>query len=202
MTEELLIVPDEQTEPVEPTPIHPLYYVVLNAMHDPEMQVIHDEWLKHLHRHIMKEIAKRDAMSGVFTESNLVAHANRELELIGEDPEIVDATIRMCQIFSSLGHSGASAHFHRMMLNELLQFHNLGPLTDDPDEWMHHTAEVWPEPGGVWQNVRNGEAFSNDGGKTYRLNSDTSVLHKSRDHTKPHQDPNNPDDEPQKPEGD
>lgn len=107
------------------------------------------------------------------SESNLVAHARRELELIGEDDqEWIDGLVKIVQAFADMGHSGGSASVAIPMINLLLQFKNLMPLTDDPDEWIHHTEELWPEPGGIWQNVRNGEAFSSDGGITYTLLSD------------------------------
>ncbi len=105
-------------------------------------------------------------------ESNLVKHARAELELIGEDPEFAKSLIEAVRAFSSFGHSGGSQQVGVSMLMELLNFKNLGPLTDNPDEWMRHEENVWPEPGGVWQNKRNGEAFSKDGGKTYTLLSE------------------------------
>lgn len=104
--------------------------------------------------------------------SNLVDHARRELTLIGEDQRSIDGTVRVVQAFADMGHSGGSASICVPMLNELLSFRPLSPLTDDPAEWFHHTAEVWGESGGVWQSVRNPEAFSNDGGKTYYLLSE------------------------------
>lgn len=113
-------------------------------------------------------------------ESNLVAHARRELKLIGEDDHTIDGFLKVVQAWADMGHSGGSHSVCLPMLVELLNFKNLSPLTDDPDEWMHHTAEVWGEPGGVWQNVRNGEAFSNDGGKTYTLLSDRQKSKKGK----------------------
>lgn len=112
-------------------------------------------------------------------ESNLMIHARRELELLGEEPEIVEGYLKMIQIFADMGHSGSSASIFIPTLNRLLWFKNLTPLTDDPDEWVHHTEEVWGEPGGVWQNVRNGEAFSDDGGKTYTLLSEEAPTSES-----------------------
>ena len=106
------------------------------------------------------------------SESSLMIHARRELELLGEEPEIVEGYLKMIQIFADMGHSGGSASVFIQTLTRLLWFKNLTPLTDDPDEWVHHTTEVWGEPGGVWQNVRYGEAFSDDGGKTYTLLSE------------------------------
>lgn len=104
--------------------------------------------------------------------SNLVEHAKRELEHVGEDEDFKQKIINMVQIFSEMGHSGASAVFAIAMLTQLLEFKNLTPLTDDSEEWVFHGAETWGAPDGVWQNKRNGEAFSNDGGKTYYLLSE------------------------------
>lgn len=104
--------------------------------------------------------------------SNLVEHARRELALIGEDPETVDGYLRVVQAFADMGHSGGSASVAVPVINELLQFKNLRPLTDDPAEWFHHGPDVAGRPGGIWQNTRNSEAFSNDGGKTYYLLSE------------------------------
>lgn len=104
--------------------------------------------------------------------SNLVEHAKRELERAGNDPDFNESIIKAIQAFAEYGHSGGSAAFAIPMLGELLQFHNLTPLTDDPDEWI----EVGD---GVWQSTRRPDAFSNDGGVTYRLNSEFAPLHDS-----------------------
>jgi hypothetical protein len=103
------------------------------------------------------------------TVSNLVEHAERELKLINEDPEVCKMYIKMIKTFSKFGHSGASAAICADTLHDLLRFKNLAPLTDDPAEWLHHKSEVrgGPPGGGIWQNKRNSEAFSEDGGKTY-----------------------------------
>lgn len=103
--------------------------------------------------------------------SNLVDHARRELELVGEEPETISGLLAVVQAFADMNHSGGSAFVAVPMLNELLQFKNLRPLTDNPDEWNHIAEEMAGQPD-LWQNRRNGEAFSNDGGKTYRLNSE------------------------------
>lgn len=108
-------------------------------------------------------------------QSNLVDHARRELELIGEEADVIEWYLSVIRAFVSYGHSGGSAFATIPVINELLQYKNLRPLTNDPDEWVHHTEEVWPEPGGIWQNKRNGEAFSDDGGKTYTLLSEKQL---------------------------
>lgn len=112
-------------------------------------------------------------------ESKFIVHARRELELIGEEPDTIKGYLDMIQIFADMGHSGRSASAFIPTLNELLQFKNLAPLTDDPADWI----EVGPE---FWQNRRNSECFSTDGGKTYVKNSELGMnprpVHTSRSH--------------------
>ena len=108
-------------------------------------------------------------------ESNLVKHAKYELALIGEDPEFIEGYLKMIRIFSDMGHSGGSASVFIPTLNALLQFKNLKPLTSNPEEWQRLTHEIWPDPQATWQNRRNGEAFSKDGGKTYYILSENRI---------------------------
>lgn len=104
--------------------------------------------------------------------SNLRYHAKRELELINEEPKVIEWYLSVIDAFSKAGHSGASASIAIPVLTALLHFKNLSPLTDDPSEWANHSPEMWDGTNGVWQNYRNGEAFSEDGGKTYTLLSE------------------------------
>jgi hypothetical protein len=105
--------------------------------------------------------------------SNLIEHARRELEMCGqfdEDPAFATAVLAAVSAFAAYpGHSGGSAMAGIHMLNDLLQFNNLSPLTNNPREWIRHTPEMWDGQNHVWQNVRNGSAFSEDGGITYHL---------------------------------
>ncbi len=96
---------------------------------------------------------------------NLVDHAKRELALAGNDEAFDESIIKAVEAFASYGHSGGSASVGIYILNDLLQFKNLMPLTDNPDEWILISEDVW-------QNKRNPEAFSNDGGITYYLLSE------------------------------
>ena len=118
-------------------------------------------------------------------ESNLVTHARRELEMIGEEPETIEWYLRVVKEFASYGHSGGSASVAVPTLQALLSFKNLSPLTRNPDEWMFISEDLWGDTNGIWQNIRNSEAFSNDGGFTYYLlseNKDPSklrIMHKS-----------------------
>lgn len=98
-------------------------------------------------------------------ESNLVKHARRELELLGNGPMIDDHVLEIVKIFSEQGHSGSSAAYTINLINRLLSFEELAPLTNNPDEWYF----VFD---GMWQNRRNPAAFSTDGGKTYTVTTD------------------------------
>jgi hypothetical protein len=120
-------------------------------------------------------------------EANLVAHARRELQLIGEEPDTIRGLCRVVQAFADMGHSGGSAHFAALYLDKLLRYQPLSDLTDDPSEWIDRHAEgMTPTP--LWQSKRNSEAFSTDGGKTYYLLSEqeaagdiaTTPLHHSK----------------------
>lgn len=92
--------------------------------------------------------------------SNLVAHARRELELIGEEPDVIKGYLKVVRAFADMGHSGGSAMVAIPTINRLLSFENLAPLTDDPTDWI----EVGH---GMWQNRRCSRMFSEDGGKSY-----------------------------------
>jgi hypothetical protein len=109
-------------------------------------------------------------------DSNLVRHARRELALLGNGPEINDHVTEMVAIFSAAGHSGFSAMYTIGLLERLLRFENLTDLTNNPDEWFHHDYEHSGWKNGIWQNTRNGEAFSFDGGNTYYLVSETQAV--------------------------
>lgn len=104
--------------------------------------------------------------------SNLVEHAKRELTRVESDQWFIDGMVKTVQAFADMGHSGGSASIAIPMLNDLLQFKNLSSLTDDPDEWEDRTALTATPDMSLWQNKRNSEAFSLDGGKTYYLLSE------------------------------
>lgn len=86
---------------------------------------------------------------------NLVKHAERELEIIGEEPFMVEGYLNMIRLFSAMGHSGASASIFIPVLTKLLSFEALTPLTDDPGEWIHVGH-------GMWQNNRDSRCFAED----------------------------------------
>lgn len=102
------------------------------------------------------------------TDSNLVRHAERELRLAGmydEDADygpgaIADHVLDIVRTFAAGEHSGGSAALTVAIVERLLRFQTLSPLTDDPDEWMEVGS-------GMWQSTRRPDAFSTDGGQTW-----------------------------------
>lgn len=115
--------------------------------------------------------------------TSLVSHAKRELELIGEEDETIEGYLKVIRAFADMEHSGCSASIAIPVINELLQFRNLSPLTNDPKDWMQ--VEMGDDP--CWQSRRRSEAFSHDGGNTYYLLSEggssrhRAPMHKSVD---------------------
>lgn len=118
--------------------------------------------------YVLKEAEKNKERE----DGNLVKHAKRELELMGEDDDVIAWYLDVVRAFAKFGHSGGSAMATIPVLHDLLQYKNLTSLTNDPDEWFYHGEDTWGSEGGVWQNIRNGEAFSHDGGMTYYLLSE------------------------------
>lgn len=106
-------------------------------------------------------------------ENNLITHAKRELRFAGYSPndtdpmnvQIYNSTLDIVRAFIKCGHSGMSAQFHVAMIQSLLSFEALGPVTDNPDEWLDVSDAMGGDP--TWQNIRDSKMFSEDGGKTY-----------------------------------
>jgi hypothetical protein len=101
---------------------------------------------------------------------NLMAHARRELPVAGDDEMqslMNRQLLQIVAVFSTHGHSGFSASYAAGVLEKLLRFEPLGPLTGEPGEWIDHGD-------GVFQNNRcsrvfkqpdrfNGQAYDLDG---------------------------------------
>ena len=97
--------------------------------------------------------------------SSLVNHAAAELDAIGMtagDTDGMNAAMRkhllhMVTEFSKEGHSGFSAGYAVSMLERLLRFKPLGPLTGADSEWIDvHTKDDGVV---VYQNKRCGTVF-------------------------------------------
>lgn len=113
-------------------------------------------------------------------ESPLVAFARKELTLLNEEPETIEGYLKVIKAFAAMRHSGGSAEIAIPVINSLLMFKNLTPLTDDPEEWMEVDKNQWDGVTLVWQSRRNPQAFSTDGGKTYYLLSEGAHYHNQR----------------------
>lgn len=101
----------------------------------------------------------------------LVEHAKRELELAGlfdKDSDynggIGEAALEIMEVFAKQGHSGASAAMTISVVEDLMRFKPLTPLTSNADEWFD-VSEMSGEP--MWQSKRQPSCFSKDGGKTW-----------------------------------
>lgn len=107
--------------------------------------------------------------------SNLVKHAERELELIGMGKDAPDEMnrlmhdniIQMVKTFSEQGHSGFSASYAIGVLEKLLDFEPISDLTGADDEW-NDVSEASGEP--CWQNKRCSHVFKDADGRAYDIN--------------------------------
>jgi hypothetical protein len=101
--------------------------------------------------------------------SNLMAHAERELGnagLAGEDGYdgmLVEAVLAHVRLFAEQGHSGFSASMTVSILERLLRFEPLSPLTGADDEWV--ALDYGPDLAA--QNVRCGHVFRRANGTAY-----------------------------------
>jgi hypothetical protein len=125
-------------------------------------------WPRHL-RHVVAQwmLGMVARLAG---DDNLMAHARSELPVAGDDEMqslMNRQLLQMVAVFSTHGHSGFSASYAVGVLEKLLRYQPLGPLTGGPEEWN----EVGD---GVYQNRRcsrvfkqadrfNGQAYDLDG---------------------------------------
>lgn len=115
-------------------------------------------------------------------ESNLVLHARAELALLGgADDEMQQAMnehiIGMVKLFSKEGHSGFSASYAIGILEKLLRFEPITPLTGEPGEWVEVAS-------GTLQNKRCSHVFK-EAGQAYdidwRIFRDANGCYTNRD---------------------
>jgi hypothetical protein len=71
------------------------------------------------------------------TDSNLYRHAERELALIGPiyDGMVNKAALDIVGVFAAQGHSGLSAKLTTGLVERLMRFEPLQPLTGEDSEW-------------------------------------------------------------------
>lgn len=114
-------------------------------------------------------------MSDTTTEtedSNLVRHAEREMRLAGlydDDADyggmIPEAVLNVVRTFAADGHSGGSAMIVMHILEKVLRFEPLTPITSDPEQW-NAVADL-DDGGEMWQSKRDPRLFSDDGALTW-----------------------------------
>jgi hypothetical protein len=106
--------------------------------------------------------------------SNLLKHAENELDLIGlteDSSDAMNASMRkhilhMVEEFSKEGHSGFSASYAISILTKLLDFKPLSPLTGEDSEW-NDISDYAPEP--HYQNKRRSSVFKDADGSCYDI---------------------------------
>lgn len=107
----------------------------------------------------------------------LAEHARRELARIGEESSTVEKYVAVVEAFAAMGHSGGSAMIAANVVDKLIRYLPLAPLTDDPAEWVDRAEETGAE--NWWQNARDSRAISHDGGRTYWLVGDAGTTRTS-----------------------
>lgn len=110
-------------------------------------------------------------MTDIEAESGLVRYAREELELAGlfdGDGDyggmIGDHVMRIVETFAAGGHSGMSASITISVLEKVLRYEPLTPLTYAEDEWIDQ-SDMSGTP--MWQNRRKHDVFSEDHGVTW-----------------------------------
>jgi len=96
--------------------------------------------------------------------SDLSKHAIGELSLIKEDAKIILWYVSVIEAFNIMQLPPEASDHCVGTLTQLLRYGNLAPLTDEPREWIQIGDNLW-------QSIRNRDAFSNNGGITYKLYS-------------------------------
>jgi hypothetical protein len=69
----------------------------------------------------------KKSLSALNFEHPTVMHARYELELVGEDPRVIDWYCSVLAKWAELGHSGSSAELTADVLHRLMKGENLAP---------------------------------------------------------------------------
>lgn len=94
-------------------------------------------------------------------------HAIVELSLIKEEPKIVLWYVSVLEAYNAMNLTEEASDHCLRTLNRLIRYENLAPLTDEPLEWVKVGDNIW-------QSIRNYDAYSNNGGKTFKLHSENN----------------------------
>jgi hypothetical protein len=99
---------------------------------------------------------------------NLKEFAEKEMDLLGmeiDDP-MRKNILEIIEVFSSQGHSGFSAGYIVQILEKLLRYEPLTPLTGEDSEWGD-VSQYGVEP--YYQNKRYSSLFKNSDGTCYDI---------------------------------
>lgn len=109
-------------------------------------------------------------------KSNLEKHAERELNMLldkceddqegKEMQKLINADMmEMVELFANQGHSGFSASYAINMLNKLLNYEPILPLTGEDNEWekLNYSKDT------CYQNKRCPRVFKNEDGQAYDI---------------------------------
>lgn len=122
--------------------------------------------------------------------SNLVDWAEKELNRLVKDDdemqkEINKDILEVVKVFSEQGHSGFSASYALNIIKRLLAREPITPLTGEDNEWVnvHDNTYQNKRCSAVFKEGKDnanayyidGKVFSDDGGKTWFTNKDSSV---------------------------
>ena len=99
----------------------------------------------------------------------LLKHAKTEMKAAGlydKDADyggmIPEAVEEIVAVFAKQGHSGCSAGIVISILEKVLRYQPLVPLTGKPDEWTEVSAMCAPDNRPLYQNKRCGNVFATD----------------------------------------
>ncbi len=129
-------------------------------------------------------------------KNNLVTFAENELNIIINKCEDEESTemqemiskdiLQVVEIFSQQGHSGFSANYAINLINKLLRYEPITPLTGADDEWNElsydkdtkyqnkRCSRVFKDADGKAYDIE-GKIFSDDGGKSWYQSKDSRV---------------------------
>jgi hypothetical protein len=106
---------------------------------------------------------------------NLLDHAKQELKYIGMDIDNSDEInlsmtkdiLELVSVFSDQGHSGFSANYCINILEKILRFEPLSPLTGEDSEWVLLDYD----PNMKFQNKRSSTVFKREDGTAYDIDA-------------------------------
>ena len=105
--------------------------------------------------------------------SAMSKHAIVELSLIKEEPKVTLWYVSVLEAYNAMNLTEEASDHCLETITRLIRYENLAPLTDEPLEWVKVGD-------GIWQSIRNYNAYSNNEGKTFKLHSDNNdVEHKT-----------------------